>query len=174
MRVSELSAALPPYAKDLASNLNALVADGALSDQQKWGCFLAAAHAVGAPAVLRAIEDDARGVLSTEAVQAAKAASALMSMNNIYFHATHIMTNQGYAAMRAGLRMSLALNPGVDRCDFELWELAVSAINGCAACLDAHEAEVRKHGLEATHVQAALKIAAVVHAVSAVARAEGL
>lgn len=69
--------------------------------------------------------------------------------------------------------MSLeALNPGVERVDFELWCLAVSAVNGCGQCLDSHEEELRKRGLPATHVQAALRIAAVVGAVSAVLRAE--
>jgi alkyl hydroperoxide reductase subunit D len=57
--------------------------------------------------------------------------------------------------------------PGVEKVDFELWSLAVSAINGCGMCVDAHEHEVRKAGLSAEAVQAAVRIAAVVHAVAA-------
>jgi alkyl hydroperoxide reductase subunit D len=59
-------------------------------------------------------------------------------------------------------------NPGVDRADFELWSLAVSAINGCGMCIDAHEKELRKAGIRPEQVQAAVKIAAVVHAAAAV------
>ena len=57
--------------------------------------------------------------------------------------------------------------------DFELWSTAVSAINGCGMCLDSHEAELRKHGVSATQIQAALLIAAVVDAVSRVLQAQG-
>ncbi|MBU4039514.1 MAG: carboxymuconolactone decarboxylase family protein, partial [Alphaproteobacteria bacterium] len=63
-------------------------------------------------------------------------------------------------------------NPGVDKMDFELWSTAVSAVNGCGSCLDAHEGALRKHGVPATQVQAALRIAAVVHAASRIAAAE--
>ena len=39
-------------------------------------------------------------------------------------------------------------------------------------CMDAHEAELRKHGVTTTQVQAAVRIGAVINAVSAVMRAE--
>lgn len=48
----------------------------------------------------------------------------------------------------------------------------VSAINGCGACLDAHEGALRKHGVPATHVQTALRIGSVVHAVSRIVASE--
>jgi len=63
-------------------------------------------------------------------------------------------------------------NPGVDKADFELWSTAVSAVNGCGMCLDAHEAELKKHGVTAQQIQAALRIAAVVNAVSQVLTGE--
>ena len=37
----------------------------------------------------------------------------------------------------------------MDKTDFELYSLAVSAINGCGACMAAHERVVRKAGLGA-------------------------
>ena len=54
-------------------------------------------------------------------------------------------------------------NPGVDKVDFELYSLAVSAINGCGTCVSAHERVVREAGLTAEAVQSAVRIAAVVH-----------
>jgi alkyl hydroperoxide reductase subunit D len=47
-----------------------------------------------------------------------------------------------------------------------LWSLAVSAVNGCGMCVEAHEHELRKAGLTAEQIQAAVRIAAVVHAVA--------
>ena len=62
--------------------------------------------------------------------------------------------------------MNALSKPGVDKADFELWSLAVSAINGCGMCLEAHEHEVRKAGLGTAAIQNAVRIAAVIHAVS--------
>jgi alkyl hydroperoxide reductase subunit D len=48
--------ALPDYAKDTQRNLGALASETTLSAQQKWGCFLASAHATGVAVVIQAIE----------------------------------------------------------------------------------------------------------------------
>lgn len=172
MSLDALRESLPPYAKDISLNLSSLAAETVLSDQQKWGCFLASAHAAGAAPVIRAIEAQVEGVLSPEARAAAKAAAAIMGMNNIYYRSLHLMHNAEYRTLPAKLRMNILTNPGVEKLDFELWSTAVSAINGCGACLDSHEGELRKHGASALQVQAALRIASVVNAASRVAAAE--
>jgi lipoyl-dependent peroxiredoxin subunit D len=173
MSLDTLRETLPAYAKDLSLNLSSLAGETILTDQQKWGAFVASAYAVGTPAVLRAIEAAAvEAGLSDEARTAAKAAAAIMGMNNVYYRATHLLTNKEYATLPARLRMNVIANPGVEKADFELWSTAVSAVNGCGACLDAHEAELKKHGVPAQQIQAALRIAAVVNAVSRVVTAE--
>ena len=63
--------------------------------------------------------------------------------------------------------MNVIGKPGVEKVDFELWSLAVSAINGCGICLESHEKAVRHGGLGQEQVQAAVRIAATVHAVAA-------
>ena len=173
MSLETLRAALPAYAKDINLNLSSLAAETVLSDQQKWGAFLASAYAVGVPAVVKAVEAEAAaGGLSAEAANAAKAAAAIMGMNNVYYRALHLLHNQEYRTIPARLRMNIIANPGVEKIDFELWCTAVSAINGCGMCLDSHEAELKKHGVPAQQVQAALRIGAVVNAVSRVLEAE--
>jgi alkyl hydroperoxide reductase subunit D len=52
--------------------------------------------------------------------------------------------------------------------DFELWCLAVSAINGCAACVDAHEKVLREKGVNEESIAPAVRIAAVLHGLAAV------
>ncbi len=172
MSLDALREALPDYAKDLKLNLGSLASETLLTDQQKWGVFLASAYAVGEPALVKAIEAETEGKLSPDVKTAAKAAAAIMGMNNIYYRALHLMKNHEYATLRAGLRMNVLANPGVPKVDFELWSLAVSAINGCGMCLDSHEVELRKHDMPATHVQAGLRIAAVINAANQVLRAE--
>jgi alkyl hydroperoxide reductase subunit D len=173
MSLDALRATLPAYAKDLSLNLSTLVNETTLSDQRKWGALLASAHAVGQRAVVAAVETAASEAgLSTEAAEAAKAAAAIMGMNNVYYRALHLISNPEYRTLPARLRMNILASPGVDKADFELWCTAVSAINGCGMCLDSHEAELKKHGVAAAQIQTALRIAAVVNAVSRVIEAE--
>jgi lipoyl-dependent peroxiredoxin subunit D len=173
MSLDALRETLPAYAKDLSLNLSSLAAETTLTDQRKWGAFVASAYAVGTPAVVKAVEAAAVNAgLSDEARAAAKAAAAIMGMNNVYYRATHLLTSKEYATLPARLRMNVIANPGVEKADFELWSTAVSAINGCGMCLDAHESELKKHGVSAQEIQAAIRIAAVVNAVSRVLTAE--
>jgi alkyl hydroperoxide reductase subunit D len=60
----------------------------------------------------------------------------------------------------------------VEKVDFELWSLAVSAINGCGMCMEAHEKVVLHGGLTKEQIQAAVRIAAVVHAAAVTMDAE--
>jgi alkyl hydroperoxide reductase subunit D len=168
MSLDAIRQALPAHAKDIKLNLSNVVEDGVLSEQQRYGTLVAAALASRNGAVIVAAEAEAAQHLSAEALTAVKAAAAVMAMNNIYYRFVHLASAPEYGTMRAGLRMNVIGNPGVDRADFELWSLAVSAINGCGMCIDAHEKELRKAGIRPEQVQAAVKIAAVVHAAAAV------
>ncbi len=172
MSLDALRDQIPEYAKDIRLNLGTLASETALNDQQKWGTFLASALASRNAFVIRAISAEVSGKLSPEAATAAKAAAAIMGMNNVYYRATYLMHAEEYKKMPAKLRMNVIANPGVDKVDFELWSLAVSAVNGCGMCLDAHEKVVRKGGLTAEQVHAALRIAASVHAAAAVLTGE--
>jgi alkyl hydroperoxide reductase subunit D len=168
-----LAASLPAYARDLARNLVSLEEETLLSEQQKWGCFVASAHALGVAPVVQAIEASAAAAgLSAEAGEAAKGAAAIMAQNNVYFSAVGVMANLDYRSFRTRLRMNIVQRPGVPRGDFDLWCVAVSAINGCADCLDDHEASARRAGVEPAEIQAALRIAAVVNGVSRVLAGE--
>ncbi|MFQ5564380.1 MAG: carboxymuconolactone decarboxylase family protein [Parvularculaceae bacterium] len=168
MSIDSIREQIPDYAKDIRLNLGTLAGETTLTDQQKYGAFLASALASRNATVIAAIAEEARGKLSPEAFEAAKAAVAIMAMNNVYYRATHLMAATEYRSMPARLRMNVIGDPGVDKTDFELWSLAVSAVNACSKCLDAHEKVVRKAGLSVEQVQAALRIAAVVHAAAAI------
>lgn len=168
MSLDALRAQLPDYAKDTRLNLGSLAAEEILNDQQKYGTFLASALAGRNATVIRAIAGEVTGKLSNEAMTAAKAAAGIMAMNNVYYRFTHLASEKTYGTLPAKLRMQIIGNPGVDKLDFELWCLAVSAINGCGICVDSHDAVVRKGGMGTDQVQAAVRIAAVVHAAAAI------
>jgi lipoyl-dependent peroxiredoxin subunit D len=172
MGYETLKDALPDYAKDLKLNLSSLVTTSKLNDQQKWGAILATAIASRNPVVTSELSDDAKQHLSPEAYSAAKAAAAIMAMNNVYYRTTHLLSEEEYGRMRTGLRMNVMAGHGVDQLDFELWSLAVSAVNGCGQCLDSHEQVLAKHGLSRELIQDAIKIASVVHAIAVTLEAE--
>lgn len=171
MQVVELARTLPDFAKDLRLNMSSLMNETLLTEQQKLGTLLACAHATGVKPLIAAAEADAGVALSPEAVNAAKAAAAIMAMNNVYYRFTHLASNPDYARMPARLRMNVIGAPGIDKADFELFSLAVSAINGCGACVDAHEKVLQQHGVKAETIQAAVRLASVVQAVAATLRA---
>jgi len=173
MALEALAAGLPAYAADVAQNLLALAAETELTAPQKWGAFVAAAHAVATPAVVKAVEAAAREAgLAPEVIAAARGAAAIMAQNNIYFRAISLMKNQEYRRLRSRLRMRIAFDPGVPKDDFDLWCVAVSAIHGCPDCLDAHEGALKSRGVAPEKVQAALRIAAVTDAASRVLAGE--
>gem|GEM_PF-176835 len=107
MSIDALRDLIPAYGKDISLNLSSLANETVLNDQQKWGCFLASAHAIGVGPVVKLIEAHAATVLSPEAMNAAKAAAAIMGMNNIYYRSLHLMKNQEYTTLPAKLRMNV-------------------------------------------------------------------
>jgi len=166
MSIEALRARLPEYARDLRLNLGTLAAEPGLTKQQLAGCFVASALASRNAEVTQAIVAEFKPHLTEEVLTAAKAAAAIMGMNNVYYRFTHLVGGD-YASMPAKLRMNVMAKPGVEKVDFELWSLAVSAINGCGMCMESHEKIVRQAGLTQEQVQTAVRIAAVVHAVAA-------
>ncbi|HTJ67364.1 MAG TPA: carboxymuconolactone decarboxylase family protein [Actinospica sp.] len=172
MSVDALKEALPAYAKDTRLNLSSVITTSKLPEQQLWGTVVATALASRSTTVIRELVEEAKGHLTDEAMTAAKAAASVMAMNNVYYRTMHLIGDEEYANLPARLRMQVIGNPGVDKTDFELWCLAVSAVNGCGRCLESHEKVLRAAGLSREPIQEAVRIAAVVHAVAATLDAE--
>jgi alkyl hydroperoxide reductase subunit D len=162
---------LPDYARDLKLNLGAVLAPtGApgLNEKQIWGVAVASAIASRNVGFAKQIEALAAGTLDEAYLTASRSAAAIMGMNNIYYRFLHLVEDPEYAQMPARLRMNVIGNPGIDKLDFELLSLAVSAVNGCGMCIVAHEKQLRKHEMSREAIQSAVRIAATIHAVAGV------
>ncbi len=168
MDLEQLLDAVPNYAKDLKLNLGNLLAQPELSKQQIWGTALTSAITARNPQLLRAIEAKAAEHLTPEAMEAARAAAAIMGMNNIYYRFLHLTENKKYATIPARLRMNVIRSHGIDAVDFELFCIAASAINGCGACVDSHEKVVRDKGTGEDVILGCVRIASVIHALATV------
>ncbi|MEO8374714.1 MAG: carboxymuconolactone decarboxylase family protein [Sphingomonas bacterium] len=168
MSLKDFAGTLPDFAKDIRLNVGSLLNEQHLPDQQKFGLLLTCAHATGYKPLVDVTEAEVAEKLSPEAANAARAAAAVMAMNNVYYRFTHLAGNQEYRNMPAKLRMNVIGAPGIDKVDFELFSLAVSAMNGCGMCIDAHETVLKKAGATAEAIQTAVRIGAVMKAVATV------
>ena len=165
MAIENLRGAMPEYAKDQKLNLGSLTRSTELSEQQLWGALLASAAATRNAKVIAEIAEEAKEHLSEEAVEAAYGAATVMAMNNVAYRAKGWLGDD-YANVKFGLRMNIISKPGVEKADFELWSLAVSAINGCEHCAVAHANTVREEGVTKEQVWETVKVAGVVQAVA--------
>ncbi len=169
MNLDTLKASLPAYAKDLRLNLDSVLGTGGapgLDEAQIRAAALAAAIASRHAPLTRALEAFAAERLDAAELDGVRAAAAMMGMTNVYYRFTHLVEDAEYSSLRASLRMNVMANPGVGKIAFEAASLAVSAVNGCGACIASHARGLRQHGLTAQGVQSVARIAAVVHAVA--------
>jgi alkyl hydroperoxide reductase subunit D len=172
MSLETLKDRLPDHAKDLKLNLSTLASEAVLDEEKKAGTFIASAIASRNAEVIRAVLAEFGPKLEPAALKAAQAAAAVMAMNNVYYRFVHLIEADEYAKLPARLRMNVMANPGTAKENFELWSLAVSAVNGCGKCLVAHERVLRAAGVTAAQIQAAVRIAAMVHALAVTLEAE--
>jgi alkyl hydroperoxide reductase subunit D len=157
--------ALPESAKDIKLNLGAVLQGGVLSPEQRWGVAIASAIAARNPRLRAAVlADAATAEIDATVIDDARAAAALMGMNNVYYRFRHLVGKESYGQLPARLRMNRLVKPATNKTDFELYSLAVSAINGCEVCIRSHEEIVRTGGLTEDQVHDAIRIAATMHA----------
>jgi len=104
MALEDLIGGLPAYAKDLKLNYSSLVKQNTeLTPQQLWGSVVAAAIATRSAELTTEVIAEAEGVLGSGALEAAKAAAAIMGMNNIYYRFHHLTKNEKYATLPSRL-----------------------------------------------------------------------
>jgi alkyl hydroperoxide reductase subunit D len=168
MSLESLKDSLGDYAKDIKLNIGTvLTPEGApdLTSNQIAGIALASAYATQNHAVVEAILSEVGAQLSEAEVSATKAAATIMGMNNVYYRFVHLVGGE-YGKLPAKLRMNVIANSGIAKVDFELYSLAISAINGCGMCMEAHVHEVTKAGISPLGVQSSIRIAATVNALA--------
>ena len=161
--VDNLISAIPDAGKDIRLNLQSVLGEGHLSLEQRLGIALACAYVSRNAPLLDALLLDA-GKLAPGVIEDAKAAAALMAMNNVFYRFRHMIGKPGYTTMPARLRMQRIGQPQTSKVDFELMCVAVSAIHGCEMCVRSHEQSLLALGATEAQVFDAVRIGAVVYA----------
>jgi len=165
MTLQELREQIPDFARDIKLNLETLLnPEGVtgLLPRQVSAIALACAYAVNELNLAVAIKSDFQ--ITSEVDTAAKGAAAIMAMNNVYYRSMHLIEDKEISGLPARLRMNIIGKPGIEKVDFELMSLAISAISGCGKCLNAHIQEVKKHGITQEGIHLAVRVASVINA----------
>lgn len=168
MNIKDLKDQLTDNVKDIKLNLSIIMTEeGApdLSQKQIYLIALAVAYATKSTVLISAMQADALYILDESEMKAAHSAASIMAMNNIYYRFIHMVSDKSFATVPAKLRMNVIGNSGISKIDFELACLAVSALNGCGMCIDAHTAELVKNNVTKLAIQSAVRIAAVLNGV---------
>lgn len=168
MSLKQFADNLPDYAKDLRLNLGSILSDQLMGEERKLGLLLACAHGSGYRPLVAAAESEVAGKLDDKVANAARGAAAVMAMNNVYYRFVHLVANPEYNTMPARLRMNFLGQHGIAKEEFELFALAISAMNGCGMCIDSHERLLLEHGIKADVIQNAVRIAAIMKAIATV------
>lgn len=156
------------YAKDIKLNLSSVLKtdpESELKENQIFAIALSCAYATKNQQIVEEIIERAADNISPEEIEAAKGAASVMAMNNVYYRFAHLVSDQEYLSMPAKLRMNFIGNPGIDKIDFELYSLAVSAINGCGLCIDSHVKQISS-SVNKKSIQHTIRIAATINAVA--------
>lgn len=167
---------IPDFAKDIRVNLSNIVTpEGApgLTPLQIGRVALATASSTGSKKLEAAVWDLFQGQWSEIDQSVARAAASIMAMNNVYYRTLHLSEDAEFSKLPARLRMTVIGNPGIPKVDFELQCLAVSAQNGCGACVSAHLREVLKQGISREGAHSAVRIASVIQAAATAEKLAG-
>lgn len=155
------------YAKDIKLNFGSVLKtdpESALKQNQIYAIALACSFAAKNNDLVNHILEAAQNEISEAEINAAKSAAVIMAMNNIYYRFTHLVSDKEYAKIPAKLRMNVIGNPGISKIDFELYSLAISAINGCGLCIDSHVKQLVASGIDKATIAHTIRIASVINA----------
>lgn len=95
-------------------------------------------------------------------VAEAAGCASLLALNNVFYRFRHFTGKEKYTQIPARVRMQLMSSPVTGKEFFELMSLAVSAVNGCEMCVNAHEKSILGLGATEERVFDAVRIASIV------------
>ncbi len=157
------------YIRDTKVNLKNTLGSQHLTDKEAALLALAVAVNEKNAALKEAFTRRARDLEATDAeIGEIHALTSLLGINNVFYRFRHFSDNKNYEQMPARIKMTLMARPVLGKEFFELASLAVSAVNGCEACVNSHEQSVRQAGATEERIFDAIRLASVVKGVSAI------
>ncbi len=151
------------YLKDLRINLSNSLSYANLTKKESYLLALAVAINEKHETLINSFSTLAKSEETTpEEIAELYALVSLMNVNNIFYRFRHFTNKEYYNQTPAGIKMSIMMNPVLGKEFFELASLAISAVNGCEMCVNAHEQSVLQHGASEARIYDAIRLTAVV------------
>ncbi|MFN4235372.1 MAG: carboxymuconolactone decarboxylase family protein [Bacteroidia bacterium] len=155
------------YLKDLRINLKNVLQSEYLTEKET--ALLAYAIAVNASHknLQKSFTEIAKEKDATLGDLAETAACAsLLAANNVLYRFRHFTAKEKYEQLPARIKMNIMMNPVIGKEFFELVSLAVSAVNGCEACVKSHEQSLIHLGSSEERIFDAIRIASVIQSLN--------
>ncbi len=167
--IEKLAEADHRYLRDLRINVTNALKYENLTKKESY--LLALATAINEKhTVLKGVfENLARqqGATDTEIAELVACVS-LLNVNNVFYRFRHFTKKDYYEQTPAGIKMSIMMNPVLGKEFFELVSLAISALNGCEMCVNAHEESLLKVGGTQARIYDSVRLAAVTKGLTAI------
>lgn len=153
------------YLRDLKLNFNSTLTSEHLS--------LKEASLIGLSVAVNNINEPLTGFYTrfseengakAEEIAEAAACASLLASNNVFYRFRHFTQKEKYTQIPARIRMQIMMKPVTGKEFFELLSLAISAVNGCEMCVNAHEDSLIKLGTTEERIFDAVRIASLVTA----------
>ena len=167
--IDKLAATESKYLKDLKINvLNSLKYDN-LSKKESY--LLALSTAINEKHnILKNVFESlaiSEGAIENEIAEIISCVS-LLNINNVFYRFRHFTKKEYYEQTPAGIKMGIMMNPVLGKEFFELVSLAISALNGCEMCVNAHEESILKAGGSQPRIYDAVRLVAIIKGFSVV------
>lgn len=158
-----LDAADSRYIRDLKVNVSNALQSTTLSEKETALLALSiAANQKNAPLILGLQKLAAEKGATLEEQNEAISCASLLAGNNVFYRFRHFQQKESYNTMQAKIKMNIMMKPVLGKEFFELMSLAISAVNGCEMCVNAHEHSVRELGASEERVWDAIRLASVI------------
>ena len=153
------------YVRDLKLNFTSTLTSSHLSEKECALVALSIAVNNNNAVLINFLEKHAldKGATAEEIAEAAGCAS-LLALNNVFYRFRHFTGKEKYSQIPARVRMQLMSSPVTGKEFFELMSIAVSAVNGCEMCVNAHEKSILALGSTEERVFDAVRIASIITA----------
>lgn len=150
------------YLRDLRINLSNALAYPNLTKKESYIVALAVAINEKNDRLIKSFTPlaEKEGATTAEVAELYSLVS-LMNINNVFYRFRHYTKKEYYTNTPAGIKMSIMMNPVLGKEFFELISLAISAVNGCEMCVNAHEQSVKQHGATEARIYDAIRLASI-------------
>ena len=99
---------------------------------------------------------------TSDQIAEAVACASLLASNNVLYRFRHFTSKDTYQLIPARLRMNIMMNPSLGKEFFELISLAISAVNGCELCVNAHENSLIEMGTNERRIFDAIRLSSTI------------